>query len=208
MGVTRNLIDRAKTFEDQANIQQEFSLAIQGFEAGLLEHQNHLAEYSRILKTKAFDRYHFHIWEIGTSFPLVTSGCFFPEFSFSGDALQNLDAQIGNLSLLSFNIFHMKNRCFVLFGWLNDVNSSNNRFIKSLSKINISMICDVLIRFCFEISDNIFVNPSWWQNRTILQKRDLLQRLRDNTPGGHSPDGLILGKLRYLDEQIPATMLR
>lgn len=208
MEKTKNLIDRGMNFENQANVQQEYYVAIQGFRAGLTEHEAHMATHNDFFKEGNFEKYNFKLWEIEGDFPIVTSGTFFPEYSFDGEILQDLNRQIGYLSLLAFNIIYINNRCFLVFGWISDTRSSNTKFTDSLSNFADDDVGDILIRFCFETSDNIFVRPSWWGGRTAFQRNELLDRLRQNIPGSHTSDGLMLGGLRYLDQKLPARRLK
>ena len=208
MEKTKNLIDRGMNFENQANVQQEYNVGIQGFRAGLIEHQAHMSVYNNFYRDGNFEKFNFHLWEIEGDFPAVTSGTFFPEYTFDGRIIQSLNSQIGFLSLLAFNIVYINHRCFLVFGWIDDIKCANEIFCESLSKFACEDVGDILVRFCFETSDNIFVRPSWWGGRSDLQRHELLDRLRQSMPGSHASNGLMLGGLHYLDEKLTARRLR
>ena len=198
METLKNRIDRGLDFEKQAQIQTEFHLAIQGLRLGLIEHQKHKTGYDRLLNGRWKTGFNgCHISLDGT-LPIASSGAFFPEFDFQGNALQNMENDMGRLSLLSFNLVVIDNRTVAIFGWDDDPTGSNAKFAKSLSNIPPIQMADTLVRFCFEISDNIFVRPSWWSALPKRTQSELVSRLRHNVPGRHRPEGLVVGDARYV----------
>ena len=198
METLKNRIDRGVNFENQARIQTEFDLGIQGLRHGLHEHQQHKTRYDQLLNgTWKTDFNGCHISFDGT-LPITSSGAFFPEFDFHGNALQNMGNDLGRLSLLAFNLVVIDNRTVAIFGWDTDATGSNARFAESLSNIPPRQMADALVQFCFEISDNIFVRPSWWSAVPKSTQSELLSRLRNNIPGRHSPEGLVIGDAQYV----------
>jgi hypothetical protein len=199
MEALRERIDRGKTFEQQAAIQVKFDYALQGFQAGLSEHCFFKTEYDALLENEW--KHEFTAVELlfDEVLPIVSSGTFFPEFCFTGNELQTLSASIGSLSLLAFNVCVIGGQTRVVFGWHKDPNRANERFVTSLMDLPQNRLANSIIRFCFEISDNIFVRPSWWTALSINYREDLLLRLRQNTPGSHMSDGLVIGDTNYLD---------
>jgi SEC-C motif len=202
MEAIRDRIDRGLEFERQAKTQIELSFAIQGFRAGLVEHQQHKLGYDRLLAGLWRTEFSGCIVKLDGVLPVVSSGTFFPEFDFDGNALQSMENDLGQLSLLSFNIVVIDGQTTAIFGWDIDPTGANSKFVSSLNKIPSNQLADVLIRFCFEISDNIFVRPSWWSSISQSVQSDLISRLRHNISGGHSPQGLVIGQTKYTFDQL------
>jgi SEC-C motif len=202
MEALRNRIDRGLNFEEQSRAQTEFDLGLQGFRAGLNEHQWHKAAYEKLLVGSWETKFHGFIIELDGIMPIVSSGTFFPEFDFLGNKLQSINSEIGTLSLMAFNIVVIARKTVAVFGWDKDPTGANRKFINSIKNIINIKISDAILRFCFEICDNIFVRPSWWLELDLDKRKDLLNRLRENTPGSHLSSGLIVGANRYVSDSM------
>lgn len=88
--------------------------------------------------------------------------------------LNNLDLKTPSISI---NILAFENSGIILFSWNNEqniYNSSNIKFIHSLNKIENKLLGVLSIIFSF--TENIFINPSWWDNLSN-SKQQLLKDL-------------------------------
>lgn len=203
MVALQNRIDRGFEFAKQARAQVEFHLALQGFRTGLGEHQAHKVNYDHLLAGSWKSDFHSAAFSFDGVLPIVSSGTFFPEFDFRGNSVQSINEDIGKLSLLAFNLVVIDQKSVLIFGWDIDPTGANARFVESFSALEGSRMADIAVRFCFEISDNIFARPSWWSSVSKQRRQDLLHRLRQNTPGSHASNGLIVGDgIRYISEEI------
>ncbi len=203
MEALRNKIDRGLDYVGQARAQVSFHLALQGFQAGLVEHRVHKINYDRLLGGLWQSDFHVAAFSFDGILPIVSSGTFFPEFDFHGNTLQDIDNDIGHLSLLAFNLVVIGRKSVLIFGWDFDPTGSNFKFVESFAALQTSRMADAVVRFCFEICDNIFARPSWWDLVSKPDQNDLLRRLRQNIPGSHASDGLTIGKnTSYVAEKI------
>jgi hypothetical protein len=203
MEALQDKIDRGLEYARQARAQSEFQLAMQGFRAGLGEHQAHKVNYDRLLGGLWKSDFHGVAFSFDAVLPIVSSGTFFPEFDFHGGSLQSINEDIGKLSLLAFNLVVIDQTSVLIFGWDVDPTGANAKFAESFAKLGSGQMADAIVRFCFEICDNIFAKPSWWAGVSKPDRGDLLYRLRQNTPGSHESGGLMVGNgIRYIPEEI------
>ena len=186
----RDAIDRGKSFEEQADAQDGLSRFIYTTRLGQFEHERLKAIWDGVLAGYGGPDFQWYAIQFEGTIPLVTSGAFFPERDFLGNTLQPITSPVGSLALLGFNILPIDGRTCAIFGWL-DKKNQNLKFIESLHKISSNLLASSIIQFAFDTSDNLFVRPSWWKGLPTQPHKFLLEILRNSTPGGKQPDGLV-----------------
>lgn len=196
----RDHLDAGKPFEEQAGIQDYLSKIIYTTTLGRDEHARLKIRWDEMLTSNDLDDFKWAHIIFDRTLPVVTSGSFFPEYDFAGRPLQALDAPIGALGLLSFQLVNIAGRSHAIFGWV-DRKSVNTRFTDSFLSLNHELMASAIVQFCFETSDNIFVKPSWWASLEPAVQRSLSHSLKESTPGDRSPSGLIpkFDKLFYAE---------
>lgn len=88
--------------------------------------------------------------------------------------LNNLDLKIPSMSI---DILAFEDSGIILFNWNNEQNihnDSNINFIQSLNKIENKLLGVLALIFSF--TENIFINPSWWDNLSNT-KQELIKAL-------------------------------
>ena len=186
----RDHMDRGKQFEAQAEVQERLSYHIHTTRLGEFEHERLKNFWDAVLNDGGGSEFQWFAIAFEGTIPLVASGTFFPERDFEGKLLQPINAPIGSLALLAFNILPFAGKTFAVFGWL-DGKSQNLSFIRSLHQIPHASLASSIVQFAFDTSDNLFVSPTWWKTLVDQPKRFLLQVLRSSTPGDKRIDGLI-----------------
>jgi hypothetical protein len=205
----RDNVDAGEPFEQQAAIQSSFAMFLHTMRLGYHEHSRLKGAWDKALLTGNLDGFQWSYARFDGVLPVVTSGVFFPERDFRGKALQPLSAPVGTLALLGFNVIPMDGQSCALFGWL-DGKRQNAEFIKSFEAVPDSILASAVIQFCFDTSDNTFVNPNWWNCLPVVPKDYLLWNLRNSTPGGKQSDGLVprlppLVQMKVLDRKTETT---
>lgn len=186
----RDRMDAGRPFDEQARMQTFLHANMHTTKLGLFEHKRIKEQWDKGLHCFGGDNFLWSYIEFDRPFPLVCSGAFFPERDFKGLPLQQLDAPIGHLSLMGFNVIPVNGRCHWILGWL-DKKQQSDRFAKALYELSSVDFTNALIQFCFDTSDNIFVRPSWWESLSPFTRRFLTWTLRSSTPGQKKSNGLV-----------------
>ena len=101
-----------------------------------------------------------------------------------------MDAPIGALALLGFNILPIGGRSCALFGWL-DQKPQNSIFVETFRAIPEDLLASAVIQFAFDTSDNLFVKESWWKGLSQARKSYLEANLAGSVPGNKWASGLV-----------------
>ena len=187
---TRDHIDRGVDFLRQSHMQQTICAAIFSNSLGFREHVRLKRDWDSALVAGDRSSFKWASFQFDGLLPIATSGAFFPEFDFTGKQLQELDAPLGSLALLAFNILPIDGKATAIFGWL-DNKEQNEIFVNSLKNVPDSHLSSTIIQFAFDVSDNLFVRPSWWEQINIEKKNYLVKNLRNSTPGEKWSKGLV-----------------
>lgn len=187
---TRDNLDAGRPFYEQAEIQQLLYAATYSMRLGFDEHTRLKIRWDQALQDGNLCDFQWYYVKFDGVLPIVTSGVFFPERDFGGNALQPITAPVGALALMGFNVLPINGKTSLLFGWL-DKKHQNTKFVRTFESIPDDVLASAIIQFCFDTSDNIFVRPSWWISLPKIPKDYLLWNLRNSTPGGKQPDGLV-----------------
>ncbi|WP_424770136.1 hypothetical protein [Pontixanthobacter sp.] len=186
----RDNIDKGLPFISQSNAQESIAASLFSTRLGFNEHLAIKRSWDAALLSKDYSNFRWCYARFDGIIPAATSGVFFPEVDFKGDRLQPLDAPIGTLAMMGFNVLPIGGKSSILFGWL-DGKDQNKRFVESFLKLPDSILASAVIQFCFDTSDNLFVRPSWWLSLRSDAKKYLTNNLRNSVPGEKWLDGLV-----------------
>ena len=200
-------IDRGKPFEEQVPLQDHIHRHLYSFKMGLDEHVRIKEAYDTALTSKNLSRFRYMSMRFDRVLPVVTSGAFFPEFDYQGKMLQRLSDDIGSLDCIVFNVCVMNGCTYVVFGWVDVGRTANRSFVESIKSIRSEAFADFVIRFAFEISDNIFVSPSWWHELDSSLKDDLEKRLISSFAGERVPSAFCANLMKYFGAETTAVVL-
>jgi len=173
----RRQADRGKPLEKQLAVQHMNSLIDIGAFAGLHDSQHHKETYDKVLLSGDFNSVRAYIIELDSPPPIMCSAGLFPEQDFEGNQLQN----IGDLGitphLINFTSFCSGDHGLIVFTWLLESDPTCRPFIDSLRALSPDRMTDALIRFFFEFSENLHIQPDWWENLADDKKDALIDRL-------------------------------
>jgi hypothetical protein len=120
----------------------------------------------------------------------MTSGAFFPEVTFDGQALQDFYVQ-DVLELLSFSLVSSQEKGLAVFSWLEDTGKSVcERLVNSYEQLNAFDHSHALTRFVFEFLENTYLAPIWWDALHPSSRLALVKRLEDSAHPIPSPGEL------------------
>ncbi|KHA64774.1 hypothetical protein [Sphingomonas sp. Ant20] len=113
--------------------------------------------------------------------PVTTACAFYPKLDFAGRRLQG----VGNIGVrpadLSFTITSFGGRTSVIFAWRGPETGAPRRFIDSFLAIDDDEKAARIAAFCFEISENVQMTPTWWAGLDQPVRRRLSDKMWDGT---------------------------
>lgn len=197
-----NHLDAGKDFADQVEIQQFLNGQKYTTRVAIEEHSRLKKEWDEILISGDYANVSWSGFCLDGLLPVVASGAFYPEYDFSGKRIQKLNASIGSLSLLTFNVIPFSGKTYAVFAWLGNSTKISN-FIKSLEVTAADRIGSLITQFCFDTCDNVFAKPSWWEGLDPKVRGRLASLLSESTPADKNPSGLSV----LIDENLSSTNL-
>jgi hypothetical protein len=157
-----------------------------GSTASLKALQNHKARYDAVLKTNDFSpvRYYAILFD---NTPDVMSCCAVsPEYDFSGNPIWCASNLAPKRPLITYSLFATQEGGAAVFQWLPDSDSECSKFLHSLDALSNDDIPHAIIRFTFEVSENTYSSPAWWEKLPPDAQKTLIKRamsgIEDVTP--------------------------
>lgn len=169
----RRQTDKGKSISEQQRIQSFNALLDTGFSAGLKDMAYNKGLYDKILLSKDFKDIRAYVLVLDQPPPVMCSSAYSIEHDFKGNMLQdlsNLDAIAHQITYTSF--FSGKNG-FIVFSWLSKSDAVCRQLIDSLRALSPSRVADVLIGFFFTFTENLHIQPDWW-DALSEEKREIL----------------------------------
>jgi hypothetical protein len=188
--IAKNYADRGAHFEEQARNQNDLNREIHLMDVGYREHLRRKVLWDRHIKNNNIDSFSFQVIDIPKKFPMLGSGTFFPEYDFQGRYLQPPGKSVHMFDLLAFNFCSFGSKLAIIFGWMEGEKESE-RFVESLKEVPAELKSEAIMRFCLDITDNLFVRPSWWDEKTTAEKSELSAFSMASLPGKRTKDALV-----------------
>lgn len=151
-------------------------------EKALAEVQHLKVNYDEILLSGDLRRIRWLAVEFDGLLPIVTSASFFPEYEFTARPLQLLlSAKL--IDSLSLNITAFDGRSWCIFTWLDTAGPAPQAFAESfITDVPDAQKANAAVCTAFEASENIFIDPAWWGQRSEFQRERLIERTASGTP--------------------------
>jgi hypothetical protein len=189
-------LDRGFPIECQIAIQHQFGVGAYAGSIGLRDLTEHKKRLDVVLQAGDFSDMHALVIEVAETPSFLCSGAIFPEYDFSGHALQNLLDVKQILEMVTFSLIATDTGGAVVFAWLGDQPSVEN-LCKSLEPILDRDLPDAVARFTFEFFENVVMAPDWWESLSREVQERLTLRFMTQTgaefprsPTCLSPDGV------------------
>jgi hypothetical protein len=187
--------DRGKPLQQQRVIQFINAAANTGISAALHDNDYYKSMYDKTLLSGDFSSVRAFILELSSPPPIMCSGGILPEQDFEGNQLQDIADLKVTPHLFNVTSFYGGHYGVIAFTWLSDSDATCFPFINSLRSLPLGRITDGLIRFFFEFSENLHIQPDWWENLSESKRTALVNRLADavrlpRKPGCINEDGI------------------
>lgn len=187
---SRNYVDRGRPFRWQSSAQTALAEQIYLMEIGRREHLRRKQEWDFLLRQGDYRTFQFAAFELPADFPMLASGTFLHEYDFLGRYLQPPGRFLHTYDMLAFNIARSTDALWLVFGWMQG-DPSGAAFVESLASLPADRFLEAVVRFCWDITDNLFIRPSWWDAKKEADKEVLVQFGLASLPGGRAPNALV-----------------
>lgn len=151
------------------------------------------------INTSNFDNVNYLVIHTNEITEFMCCGAFIPEISFDGHRLQSLFTRKEINSYLSVNIFSADSEGIVLFQWVGE-NKEIVKFLSSLVSSELSNIPNLITNAVFELLENTFIAPSWWNSLSKKQKQNIQKRVMSIDQ--HADDSLMVNNVATINWNI------
>lgn len=159
--------------------QESLRLSLKGNSLGFEGLKYHKEQYEESIKLNQYHDFEYILFTSTSSCHLQMSGLLYPDFSFTGEILQNLGNWDSPLELITFFTAPATDGWYFGFAW--HVTSQNIcvPFIRSLGSYvgHGGKLEDALLRFSFSCCENHAFRISWWDKLPEASKSNLLDRM-------------------------------
>lgn len=199
--------DRGQPFWRQVQIQENLDLIHQGQLRGLADVDRWKGDYDACLLSHDFTNFHFYGVIFDGILPIVACGAAHVEFGFDGKELQRISRGDAPFEHIAFTVTSFSGKSILILGWTGTVDASAAYFINTFRDLPQDRKADAVIRMCFELSENIYVKPSWWADVPTDIRSRLQARIMSGLPSTERrsdclmDDGVSIVSIAVLEER-------
>lgn len=140
-------------------------------------------QYDKSLIQKDFSKVRYYCITINQTPQFMASACWIPTKSFDGANLANLDDTATFYNTISASITsYLDNQGIIIFSWLESDAMEDkycNTFVKSLDSLPASKKLGGILNWFFTFTENLFIQPAWWDNLEQKNKEKLIECIDD-----------------------------
>ena len=126
------------------------------------------SEYDQALRNQDFSRMNYYAVEVDSELPFLWSGVSSPQWDFEGHEIQKFSG-FKTPAALTFSSVIVGTHTLLVFGWLGE-SPELTRFVKSFHLISDDELLEASRRYVFELVENTYFNPDWWENNPEVQQ--------------------------------------
>jgi len=152
------------------------NLNAMGVEKGLADINRHKLIYDQVLESSDYSSIRHYVIKLSDTPPIMCSGGMFPEYNMQGNLLQNLLDEDVEIDFLNYTSFATHYGGAVVFTWDRSSDKTSVEIIRSLNMISPDLLPELLVKFFFSVSENIMLNPDWWENLSKHEQDHLVSR--------------------------------
>jgi hypothetical protein len=151
----------------------------EGFSSGLSWLQVHKKEYDTSISKRDLSKFYYICFRSKSRFDLQLSGVLYPEYSFSGDGLQNLLNDTLTPQLITFFTAPTDDGWAFTLAWHQSSDAICRQFVGSLAQRihQGENVVDILTRFSFSCCENHAFRISWWDQLPEQKKSEICSRV-------------------------------
>ena len=174
---------RLPHFAEQLGPDHPFVLGVAAFTQGTVDGErdlsSHKRDYDRSLLASDHSGVNSYVFEFAAPPPVMCSGAFIPEHTFTGKQLEVLPnrSPTRQTEMTVSSFADIRGQGFIVFAWLDDPKGYAAQFVDSLSNIPDPQVTGPLLRFTFEYCENVHIQPCWWRNLSALTQQALISHM-------------------------------
>lgn len=189
-------LDRGRDLQQQIEIQSLIAAFALGTRAGLQSIRSHKTQYDTCFAQQDFSSVQYYCLRFDTVPDVMGSGGIFPVFDFDGHQLQDLSDVSYCPNVIFFSVFSADGSGWFVCSWLKESAQASTALVSSFDRLEDREKPNAIVRFLFELCENIYLSPPWWEQLPDDTKRTLFERtysgsvIRERKPHCLTPDGL------------------
>lgn len=152
----------------------------EGTKRGLRALEKHKNLLDRMLVLRDFEDIRFVLIEFRKVPDVMVSAIWCPTSDFDGYLLPNV-ALLGHRSAipdaLTFSVIGTPTGGVAAFVWHKRSDAACNRFVASLVVQERRTLSDAIVRLAFQMSENIYLRPDWWEGLAEAERAALSSRM-------------------------------
>lgn len=170
------MLDRGRTEAQQRLMHARFKKYLAGVTLAVNDLKAIKLVLERCIAAADFSQVHFFVAELEDPPDIMVSAMLNPEVDFDGNVLQTL-APNSTAQWISFSLIATDTGGAAIFGWVGGANDVATRLVDSLSQIADDEMPSAIVRFAFEMTENTYAAPDWWDRLHGDVQRRLLLRM-------------------------------
>jgi SEC-C motif len=149
--------------------------------------------YDRTLQSRDFSQVSYYVIRMAETPEFLGSGMLLPRWDFSGSIIQNNISGNGHPDHITFSLIATDIGGAAVFSWLGK-NNAAEQLIRSLHALPVTALPHAIVRYTFEIIQNKYMSPQWWDALGTNEKLLLRARVLRGTGimGMHSTEDCLL----------------
>ncbi len=169
-------LDRGRSQQQQRAMHARFKNYIAGVSLAIADLASIKATLETCLANQDFAELHSLVLDLLEVPDIMVSTMLNPEVDFDGNVLQTL-APDAPVEWVSFSLIGTDTGGAAVFAWLGNGNEVARCLIDSLERLPDDQLPDAIVRFAFEMAENTFAAPDWWDDIAPEVQRRLLTRM-------------------------------
>ena len=187
-------LDRGKSVEAQLRVQKQFDNLVAGTGLAVKDLQALKASMEACIAASDFTAVHAYIVALGAVPEFMASAMLNPEYDFNGRFLQSLGSP-SPLEWLSFSLIATDTGGAMVLTWIGESRVAE-QLVESLHAIPDGDLGDAIVRFAFEMTEDVYASPAWWDGLTADDHTRLLSRMETGGVPVREPRALVDDGLR------------
>lgn len=162
----------------QSTLRRILDAHMAGTNMGLASVQQHKSQFDRVFRDRSFRDIRFVVFWFRSVPSVMVNAAWLPTSDFDGNELRNLDSlgRVGSRpDLLTLSVLASDTGGAAVLAWHRSSDATCNQFVASLIRHR-SELTTSIVQLAFQISENSYLNPEWWDNLPPEVQRSLINR--------------------------------